>query len=121
MATAVFIADPAAVPPAVTGPNALPRGKVGQPYAVDFTADAAAGATDPVRWHVDGQHRNAGGPNAPREDKGFANYVGLEIDAATGRLHGTPKRAGAYVLQVQAAHGEGRIADGRTYLLVIDP
>ncbi|MBA4065767.1 MAG: hypothetical protein C0501_19020 [Isosphaera sp.] len=120
--TAVYIADAAHGPPTITEPKPLPRGKVGQVYSVDFAAEPAAGAVKPVRWLLQGQHRNAGGPNAPKEDKGFANYVGLSIDPETGRLHGTPKRAGAYVLQVQAYHfGAGLVADSRTCLLVIEP
>jgi hypothetical protein len=60
------------LPLAITTPEALPEAIAGRPYAM---ALAARGGNGPLKWRVGGE--------LPE---------GLELDAASGQIHGTPSR-----------------------------
>ena len=121
VATAFFFKG--SEPPQITGPDRLPKGKVGQPYTVRFTA---APERPPV-WNLavalsphafpgwDAQKLNAEG-----KKNGFASLLGLQMEKTKGILSGTPTTAGNYVLLLQASWEIGQLADAQTYVLEIE-
>lgn len=110
-AVATFTFTKSDVPPAITNPATLPKAKVGQAYRVAFAADGAVGW-----WNLGGHAQTT----TKMHTKDVVAPLGVAIDPETGILSGTPTKAGSFTLQVQAAAGLGRIADTRTYVLVVE-
>lgn len=76
-------------PPVIAfGGDALPAGKVGQPYSYQFQV---SGGWTPYTW----------------DDAGLPLPPGLRIDSDTGVLSGTPTTAGTYAFQVQVTDYSG--------------
>ena len=98
-------------PPRITGPEALPPAKVGQPYEVAFRAKA-----EQIVWTLTPQYRPA---HRLHSQGNFRDFTGLAFDPARGVLHGTPRRAGVYTVLVAAARAAGDSAATRTFALVV--
>jgi hypothetical protein len=112
--------------PVITGPENLPKAKVGQPYSVAFRTEGAKPAVWQFMFAVSGwevpevsAQRKAVG-NRAREEGNVA-IVGLAMDRNSGTLSGIPTVAGNFVMTVQAGWEYRRVADTRTYVLEIEP
>jgi len=100
-------------PPKIAAPDELPVGIVGEPYRVTFATE-----DKPVVWRLAAHYRTAQGHRFKGD---FSDYTGLEFDIVTGTLSGTPKVAGTFLLQPQAAWNIGEVAGTRAYVLKIEP
>lgn len=119
--------------PVIEGPEQLPLARVGEPYEIQFSANNA------VVWWVNCQHRGGrhGWGTVPKPERfkerpgyqerrdflaqGFTMAIGLAFDMETGHLHGTPTRAGTFVIQVCAASQPNAPAAHRTWVLSVQP
>lgn len=107
--TAVFTKGDA--PPEIVGPEKLPAAKVGQLYSVTF----AAKGSKPVLWIAAGHFKSVDDVDGKSK-----SVYGLSIDPMTGTLSGTPKLAGSFVVQIQAAYAYGELADTRSCLIIVE-
>lgn len=89
----------AVVGPKITGPDPLPAATANQPYDQTFTASDCAGS---CHWSLDG---NAGG---------------LTIDAATGKLTGTPATAGTTISLKVMVEDDNQQSDTKNFDLVVN-
>jgi hypothetical protein len=86
------------VGPKITGPDKLPAATANTPYEKTITATDCAGS---CRWSVDG------------------NSGGLAIDAATGKLTGTPATAGTFPFKV-ILQDDNQQRDEKQFELVVN-
>lgn len=117
IATAIYTAG--RPPPVVSGPDALPPARVGQPWTATFSAEGGA----PLAWAASLQLSDkVFGRETPGSafDSEKPNPLGLGFDRATATLSGTPTRAGNYVLQVHCGRAYGELAGSRTWILRVE-
>lgn len=109
--SATFLPGP--VPPRISGPDGvlLPPGERGKPYRIAFTAD-----TPEAVWRLGGEMLPTR-LDVKNSKEPLVDRIGLSLDPATGVLSGTPKRGGAFWVQIQCARGAGRLASIRNYVL----
>jgi len=116
VATAMFTKVSAdQMPPVISepAPDRLPGAKVGNPYAVKFAVNGDRKAVYKLIAHYRPENMNKfKGP--------FSEFSGLQFDASTGVLSGTPTRAFVYTIQLQAAWAAGKPADVRTWVLKVE-
>src|SRR5262249_23036447 len=92
-------AKPEAMPLEVTMPANLPEAIVGHPYAV---ALAAKGGSGPLRWGVDGELPD-----------------GLNFDAASAQLRGTPRKGTPAPVSLVLRVSDGNDRAAQTTQLVV--
>jgi outer membrane autotransporter protein len=83
--------------------SGLPRSKSGQPYEVQFSTRLGYGPFTDWSWSLSG--------DLP---------TGLSLDAATGKLSGTPQTAGTFAFSITATNTAGHSYTEESYSLTVE-